>query len=244
VVFIDCGNCREKLSVEVVMKKYKVISIDLFQTLVNIAEREETIWKRILKEKWNHELQDKYVRSVTKTIVNNFHEVASVSSDFKVLKEIFRDSFNQLLDNDLGITSEEATDIFLDEHNEAPWYDDSLSFIEKIKSDYKVCLLSDADYVMVERLIPDGVFDHVILSEAVGSYKRNDNGLMFKQVLSLYGCKPNEVLHIGDSSSDVLGAYKQGIDTCWINRHNYPKRFNIEATYSVTSLNDMLDILL
>ncbi len=55
------------------MKEYKVICIDMFQTLVNIESRVEYIWKRILEEDYNEELRDKYVQTVRIKIVDKFH---------------------------------------------------------------------------------------------------------------------------------------------------------------------------
>ncbi|WP_406242429.1 hypothetical protein ACF3M2_19625 [Tissierella carlieri] len=71
------------------MKEYKVICIDMFQTLVNIESRVEYIWKRILEEDYNEELRDKYVQTVRIKIVDKFHVSESTSTKFKSLKEIF-----------------------------------------------------------------------------------------------------------------------------------------------------------
>jgi putative hydrolase of the HAD superfamily len=87
------------------------------------------------------------------------------------------------------------------------------------------------------------MFDQIFISERVESYKKNENGLMFKKVMNHYNCSPDEILHIGDSSSDVIGANNQSIDTCWINRHEYKKAFDIEPTFEVTNLDELREVL-
>ena len=37
------------------MEQFELISIDMFQTLVNVNSRTSFIWKRILKDKFNDE---------------------------------------------------------------------------------------------------------------------------------------------------------------------------------------------
>lgn len=86
-------------------------------------------------------------------------------------------------------------------------------------------------------------FDNVFLSEKLKAYKGHSNGKIFKAVLNHYNINPNKVLHIGDSSSDIYGADRVGIDTCWINRNNYNKRFDLEPTFQIESLYDLFPIL-
>ena len=49
--------------------EYKIICLDMFQTLVNIDARKNDIWKRILKDEYSENLKNKYVNLVNRKIV-------------------------------------------------------------------------------------------------------------------------------------------------------------------------------
>jgi len=226
------------------MKDYDVISIDMFQTLVNIESRKEYIWKRILKYEYSKELENKYVSIVNKKIVDNFHRYESCSDQFRNLKEIFLDNFTQIFkQNNLNYCPVEASKVFIEEHMNSEIYSDSLEFVKRVKKKYKVCLVSDADIEMVKEIVGLFKFDKVFISEEIKSYKRNSDSKMFNEVITHYKVRPERILHIGDSSSDIIGASRLGIDTCWINRHNYNKRFSEKPKYEVKSLVELIPIL-
>ncbi len=226
------------------MSKYKIICIDMFQTLVNIDARVDHIWKRILKNDYSVELQNMYVGHVTKTIINRFHLEFSKRSDFRNLRAIFTDCFKEIFDSEgVDYCPNEATRIFIEEHNKAEMYEDSLEFIRRAGKKYKVCLVSDADLDMVESHIDRMGFHDLFISEKVKSYKGNLESRVFRSVLEYYNATPNQIIHIGDSSSDIMGASNEKIDTCWINRHGYKKRFDITPTYGVDSLEPLYSVL-
>lgn len=225
--------------------KYKIISIDMFQTLVCITQRKEIIWKRILKDDYNDERLEKYSRLLSTEVVSHFHDNSSLSSEFFTLKEIFQRGFEKIFTKmEAPYDSHEAAKIFIEEHNQSDWYSDSLNFLNRIGEKYKICLTSDADCDMVSKKIKEFNFDHVIISEHVKSYKKNMNGKVFHEILNHYKVAPLEVLHIGDSSSDIVGAMRLGIDCCFINRHNLPKNFTEMPKYNVQSLTELEGYLL
>jgi len=226
------------------MKKYKVISLDMFQTLANVRSREEHIWKRILKDDYSEELKNKYVKLAGQKIVEKFHSTESCSNQFRTLKEIFLDNFTEIFQENLSnYCPEEAMQIFIEEHGYSDIYKDSIEFVKKASQKYIVCLVSDADIEMVEPILNQFDFDKVFISEYARSYKRDPNNKIFQDLLDHYKVAPESILHIGDSSSDMYGASKAGIDVCWINRHEYSKRFNFEPSYSVKSLEELYSVL-
>lgn len=226
------------------MLNYKVLCIDMFETLVCISERSHVIWKRILEDDYTEDLRIKYSRLTSANIVNAFHEVHSISNDFKTLRSIFTQAFQTMfIEENLNRDPKLAAQIFIEEHNNANWYGDSLAFINKMKNHYKICIVTDADRDMIQGPLSEMAIDRVVISEEVQSYKRNPSGQMFKEVLAYFQCQPHEVLHIGDSSSDMYGADAQKIHTCWINRHNYNKPFNMKPNYEIETLAQLEQIL-
>jgi FMN phosphatase YigB (HAD superfamily) len=131
--------------------KYKVVCVDMFQTLVNIESRVEHIWKRILGEDYSEELRDKYVQIARSKIVDKFHANESIKLDFKPLKEILFHSFRDIFEeSNTKYCPSYSTSVFMQEHDRAELYHDSIEFIKRAKKKYKVCLVSDADIEMVE----------------------------------------------------------------------------------------------
>lgn len=132
------------------MSRYKIICIDMFQTLVNVNSRSKYIWERILKDEYSDELKDMYKELISSKIINRFHTEISKLNKFTNLKEIFFKSFKEIFE----YTKSEyyphlATQIFIEEHNKAKLYDDSLDFLMRAKEKYKLCLVSDTDIDMI-----------------------------------------------------------------------------------------------
>ena len=92
-----------------------------------------------------------------------------------------------------------------------------------------------------ERELP---FLAILTSESLRSYK--PHGRIFKEALSIVGCQPEEVLHVGDSQvADVVGAKKAGMLAVWLNRCSDKLKSGIPAPdYEITDLRELLDLLL
>jgi hypothetical protein len=124
--------------------------------------------------------------------INRFHEVDCKAIIFKNLKAIFAPCFKEIAEEiKLSFDPDDAVDIFLSEHGNLVLYQDSLKFLEGIKGQTPVCLISDADHVMIQPLLERFEFDKVFISEAVGAYKNNAESRMFRQVLAAYQLQPD-----------------------------------------------------
>jgi 2-haloacid dehalogenase len=81
-----------------------------------------------------------------------------------------------------------------------------------------------------------------VISEEVGAAKPAPE--IFEAAFATMG-RPdrNDVLMIGDSlTSDIKGGNDFGIDTCWFNPAGMPPDPEIEPTYEITSLRELLTI--
>ena len=90
----------------------------------------------------------------------------------------------------------------------------------------------------------ESAFEHIVISEQIGWAKPNVK--VFEHTLDLLGLGSDDkakVMMIGDTlESDIQGGINAGIDTCWLN-HNNASHQGIKPTYSVTNLNQLLDML-
>ncbi len=224
--------------------KFELICIDMFQTLVDVNTRRLFIWKRILKEQYNERLALECARSVAKNVFNKFHESVSENKEFINLKVMFNQFFYKVLkEMNIHFDAKEAVKIFMEEHTNAESYADVEHFFSLIGDSLPICLVSDADYEMIFPILKRYKFDEVFISEKVQSYKNETNSRIFREVLKHYSIDPSKVIHIGDSLSDIVGANRIGIKTCWINRQSEEWRYTPKPDYIVKSLDEVIAII-
>lgn len=226
------------------MSRYELVCIDMFQTLVDIDTRIPFIWKRILKDKYNEQIADQCAKLVNSKVINRFNEYVNNSPKFSSLKSIFEPGFWEIAKEiNIEFSPMEAVSIFMNEHCNARVFEDAIEFFEFIGDSLPICLVSDADIEMIAPLLDRFSFDEVFISERVESYKNEPLSRIFKEVLIHYDISPQKVIHIGDASSDVIGANKNGIKTCWVNRRGLEWNYSIKPDYIVESLVEVIDIL-
>ncbi|AOT09858.1 pyrimidine 5'-nucleotidase [Pseudoalteromonas luteoviolacea] len=87
-------------------------------------------------------------------------------------------------------------------------------------------------------------FDHVVISEQVGVAKPDPQ--VFEHTLALLGNPSKErVLMVGDTpKSDILGANRFGIDSCWLQHDGQTCPADITPTYQVNRLSELKALLI
>jgi len=102
---------------------------------------------------------------------------------------------------------------------------------------------ADVQRARLRKLNLDDTFDHVLISEEVGTAKpsREIFDLVFEKIGAV---RKREVLVVGDSlSSDIRGGADYGIDTCWFNPEREGNSTGIVPTYEIARLDELLSIL-
>jgi YjjG family noncanonical pyrimidine nucleotidase len=86
-------------------------------------------------------------------------------------------------------------------------------------------------------------FSEIVISGEIGLAKPDP--AIFAFALEKIGRPARErVLMIGDSlGSDILGGANSGVDTCWYNPDRTPNGHQVEPTYEVEDLHEILDIV-
>ena len=89
----------------------------------------------------------------------------------------------------------------------------------------------------------DKVFDAIFISEDVGAEKPSKE--YFEYVFEKVGIRDKkEALIIGDSiTSDILGGFNAGIDTCWFNPSHKSNTLDIPVTYEIDNLGKLSEIV-
>ena len=122
-------------------------------------------------------------------------------------------------------------------------YDDVLPVLKMLKGYFVLCAASNAlSDCQRPRLRAMGIrFDHIFLSEEMGTIKPAQ--AFFRKAAQAAGCETAECMMVGDSlSSDIAGAQKAGMKTCWINRAGRALSGEIQPDAVIQNLHQLLKI--
>jgi len=120
---------------------------------------------------------------------------------------------------------------------------DAKEVVQALADKYPLTVVSngfkEVQYYKLEHSGLISYFRHILVSDEVGINKPQPG--IFLRALELNGVSTGEAVMIGDSySSDIAGAKAAGIDQIYICGHPEDER---DATYKVTKLQDVLDLL-
>ena len=149
--------------------------------------------------------------------------------------------------DDLALV-EPAYDAYFAARCEVEHYDDSLAALERLARRVPLAALSNGN-ACLRTIGLIHLFRFQLGAREHGAAKPAPS--IFQAACAQLGCKPSQVLHVGDDTrTDVLGAHRAGLRTCWINRpdesgasRRWPHtevRPDLEFT-TLTALADWLD---
>jgi putative hydrolase of the HAD superfamily len=221
------------------MRKIKIVSIDMFRTLVDLGSVEQIIWQMLLKDKYTVALAEECATHAGNALFNNLPQ-----NEFLPLKPIIMECFTGLFSS-IGVEFNpvEDTKLWAQLHSLSKPFSDSMPFLNSVGKEYPICLASDADDDMLETLKQMYDFDYVFTSEQLGLYKANADGRFFSEVIKHCGVSSEEIIHIGDGGLEIVGANKAGITTCWLNRTALNWSHHIKPIYEVSSLIEAASVL-
>jgi len=134
---------------------------------------------------------------------------------------------------------------FCDLLNVAPVYPEVHEVFARLDGVIRHGILSNADDENIAGALGtnDLRVEFVVTSEGVQSYKPAPR--IFLHAIDRLGCRPEEVLYVGDSpEDDVVGAKGVGMRMAWVNRRRVPYRAGLpEPDYIVEDLRKVLEIL-
>ena len=177
-----------------------------------------------LHETWRGEIQRDYVRLYQEAVTDYcayMRQKYDLKQDEKALYELF------------GRYLGEAVTL----------YDDVLPVLQALKGHFVLCAASNAlSECQRPRLDAMGFgFDHIFLSEEMGTIKPAQ--AFFRKAAQTVGYEPAECMMIGDSlSSDIAGAQRAGMKTCWLNRAGRALSGEIQPDVGICNLHQLLEI--
>ena len=226
------------------MTEFRVVSIDMFGTLVDIDSIRHIVWRTFLKDGYTAELAEEYWSRVGDLLFQLIDDQIIKERPYVSLKAMFEAMYSRFFSEiGLDFDPKEAARVLAHQHPFSTPHDDAVPFLDSVGREYPICLASDTDEDMLGSLVELHPFDKVVTSERIGSYKASADRRFFSEIIDHYGVRPEHIIHIGDSSYDILGAGEAGITTCWLNRNNRVWSHGIEPDYEVTSLLEAASVL-
>jgi HAD superfamily hydrolase (TIGR01549 family) len=123
----------------------------------------------------------------------------------------------------------------------------AVQLIRELSGKYELAAVSnglpDVQYGKLETIGVRNMLSCIVLSEEVGMRKPDPK--IFLHAARLLGRRPDECLFVGDSYiSDIIGAKKAGLYTCWFNPAKSPiQSEEIKPDFVVDDLSDITELL-
>lgn len=226
-------------------KKYSWLFFDADGTLFDFDNsQEEALKKTFLNlsipfmEIYNH-----IYTEINTKLWSDLEKGKTSVNDVKKIR--FKKLFNKINVNSDYITASSLYLKYLSEGNKL--ISGAYNTILKLKNTYNLLLITNGlSSVQKPRFAQSAIVKHfraIIISEEVGHSKPQPEifDLSFKKAGNP---AKKEVLMIGDGlGSDISGGINYGIDTCWCNFKNQLNTNNFHPTYTINSINQILDIL-
>ena len=223
-------------------KNVKIISLDLFRTIVDVGQAPDMIWQLFLKDKFPVELSGKYLKRIDEINSGRCDASAMGNSNFKTVRTVLEETLTEFFSEiNLDYSPKLAANIIMEKHKSAEVFGDVQPFLQKTGGKYKVCLSTDADQDLIKNVDSIYPFDNLFVSETIQMYKLNPG--FFRQVIGHYKIPPENILHIGDSKYDIIAPKGLGIQTCWLNRRNVRWDDTVKPDFEVKSLLEIPDLL-
>ncbi len=226
---------------------YKYLIFDLDDTLLDFKAAEKKAIKRALKE-FNIDPTDRVVTLYSDINLSYWKafERGEINREdiFEGRFETLSEKLNVPLDT-VAISKKYFHYLSLC----GATFKDAVPLLLKLKGEFILAAATNGEEgTQTNRLVASGIsgfFDGGIFISGVMGLKKPQKEYFEYILKALKNPDKSEVLMLGDSlSGDILGAQKVGIDTCFVNLRGQTLPENINPTYTVTVLKDILKIVI
>lgn len=225
------------------MQAIQLVSVDLFDTLVDVSSSRYTLWQTFLGETSTPTRVEQawaLTNQVLFAALDQLNTTATNQSLHAVLQACYTAVFARL---QVVFDPEEAAWVAARYHAQRPWFPDAVSCVEGVRQRYRLCLASDTDEVTVGDHVRQYPFDRCFTSERLWVYKEDVQNRFFGAVVRHYALAPGQILHVGDSPAEIVAAQRVGLQTCWVNRRGSSWPHERPPTYAVASLDALVALL-
>jgi 2-haloalkanoic acid dehalogenase type II len=190
----------------------KLLSFDVFGTLISVREGSYGVFERILREAGAAGVNVKaFWESWEK------RNIEAYWAAYRPYKEICHESLAATFAA-LGIKGRaETISYYFDAFSNFQLYPDVINTLDRLSRRFKLAVVSNIDDDLLAATPLKRSFDVVCTAERARGYK--PDGTLFRYLLANAGVANDEILHSGQSQyTDLVGAKPLGLTVAWINR--------------------------
>lgn len=222
--------------------QYEVILFDMDDTLFDFRLSEEEAFEKTFLEFGMTEGGVAYrasYRDISSILWRELEQGMIRLSELKV--ERFRRLF---LKHELEIDAKKFGNRYLENLGKGAYLKTGAENLCRKLSDYRLAVLSNGFHAVqdsrIKRSALHNTFVDLITSESAG-YQKPDSRIFDYAFSKLQIEDKDQVLIVGDSlTSDIKGGVNYGIDTCWFNPDHRKNLTDVQPTYEIQELTDLL----
>ena len=235
------------------MKKYKVIIFDADHTIIDYLEDEKAVLRELLPT---------LGIEPTEETVCNCDDVSNETWAGAGLNDVddpyIQENYHRLY---VEHTEDMFRALFLRYPSDADPKETGLRFMRMMQrpsilcegaeevlsalaGKYVICVATNATTALQRPRLQSVArwIDRIYISEELGFIKPLPS--FFSRILADLGVEKEDCLMVGDSlSSDIAGANRSGMDSCWLNRRKAKNETGTQPTYEIHRLADLLALL-
>jgi 2-haloacid dehalogenase len=190
----------------------KLISFDVFGTLVSVRDSSYGAFERILADASAHHVDVKAFWEHWE-----HRNIAHYWEPYRSYREICELSLTETFAH-FGIAGDSRSiDRYFEAFPRFFLYDDVARTLDQLARRHRLAVVSNIDDDLLALTLLPRNFDLICTAERAKGYK--PDGKLFRYLIEHAGCARDEILHAGQSQfTDLVGGKPLGLTIAWINR--------------------------
>ena len=225
------------------MHAIQLLSVDLFDTLVDVSTGRHALWQTLLGETATPARVEQawaLTNQVLFTTLDQRNTTATSQSLHAVLQTCSTEVLARLqVAGDPG----EAARVAARSHAQRPWLPDAVPCLEGVRRRHRLCVASDADEAMLGEHVRQYPCDRCFTSERLRVYKGDAQHRCLEAMVRHDALAPGQMLHVGDAPGAIVAAHRVGLQTCWVHRRGHSWPHERPPAYEVASLDALVSLL-
>ena len=190
----------------------KLISFDVFGTLISVRESSYSAFERILGDVGAQRVDVKAFWEYWE-----HRNIAHYWEPYRTYREICELSLRETFAH-FGLTGEgRLIERYFESFPHFFLYDDVVRTLDQLSRRYRLAVVSNIDDDLLALTPLQREFDLVCTAQRARGYK--PDGTLFRYLIEHAGCSKEDILHAGQSPfTDLVGGKPLGLTIAWINR--------------------------
>ena len=192
----------------------KLISFDVFGTLISVRDSSYGAFERILSEVRAHQID---VRAFWEHWEHR--NIAHYWDPYRSYREICELSLSETFSHFNLVGDGGLIGLYFEAFPRFILYDDVARTLDRLSKRYQLAVVSNIDDDLLALTPLRREFDLICTAQRARGYK--PDGTLFRYLIEHAGCRKDEILHAGQSQfTDLVGGKPLGLTIAWINRRH------------------------